>query len=207
MWWGPTDLVALELGYGTSKVGAALAPINPGFTETEAAGAIEYLRPDLVVTHPSCEEQAREVAGPLGLRVVVTTTDWLEGAATVVPPRQGSGEDPCAVFLTSGSTGVAKGAVLSHRAAWLRAVARETEDGSPGSGGEVVMFGFFHMAGWYFLEHAWAVGRPVHLVARRRCPRAARRGRALARQHALLHPRGMAAHPRRGTRVRRHLAA
>ena len=28
------------------------------------------------------------------------------------------------------------------------------------------MFGLFHMAGWYFLEHAWAVGRAVHLVHR-----------------------------------------
>ncbi len=28
------------------------------------------------------------------------------------------------------------------------------------------MFGLFHMAGWYFLEHAWAVNRPVHLVHR-----------------------------------------
>lgn len=166
VWWGPTDLAALDVCYGVSKAGAALAPVNPGFTEREAASAIEYLRPDLVVAHPSHEAQARAAAEPLGLRVVVTTTDWLEGAAAVPPPRCGSGEDACAVFLTSGSTGVAKGAVLSHRAAWLRAVARETEDGSPGAGGEVVMFGFFHMAGWYFLEHAWAVGRPVHLVPR-----------------------------------------
>ena len=81
-------------------------------------------------------------------------------------PRVGDAEDPSAIFLTSGSTGVAKAALLSHRATWLRAIARETEDGSPGRNGEVVMFGLFHMAGWYFLEHAWAVNRPVHLVHR-----------------------------------------
>ena len=36
------------------------------------------------------------------------------------------------------------------------------------------MFGLFHMAGWYFLEHAWAVDRPVHLVHRADAARAAR---------------------------------
>ena len=45
MWWGPTDLGALDVCYGVTKLGAALAPINPGFTETEARTAIEYLRP------------------------------------------------------------------------------------------------------------------------------------------------------------------
>ena len=98
--------------------------------------------------------------------VVVTDSGWLRGAASTPLPRVGDTEDPSAIFLTSGSTGVAKAALLSHRATWLRAIARETEDGSPGRKGEVVMFGLFHMAGWYFLEHAWAVNRPVHLVHR-----------------------------------------
>ncbi|MEX1007748.1 MAG: class I adenylate-forming enzyme family protein [Acidimicrobiia bacterium] len=166
VWWGPTDLAALELCYGVTKLGAALAPINPGFTETEATSAIEYLRPRIVVAHPTYEDLARSIAGPLGLDVVTTTVDWLQGAATTPLPRVGNTEDACAIFLTSGSTGAPKAALLSHRASWLRAVAREAEDGSPGRNGEVVMFGLFHMAGWYFLEHAWAVDRPVHLVHR-----------------------------------------
>jgi acyl-CoA synthetase (AMP-forming)/AMP-acid ligase II len=166
VWWGPTDLAALEVGYGLSKLGAALAPINPGFTETEATAALEYLRPRVVVAHPRCEELARAVVDPLGVPIVSATSDWLDAAATTPLPRVGTSEDPCAIFLTSGSTGVSKAALLPHRASWLRAVARETEDGSPGRNGEVVMFGLFHMAGWYFIEHAWAVSRPVHLVHR-----------------------------------------
>ena len=164
VWWGPTDLVALELCYGVTKLGAALAPINPGFTESEASTAIEYLRPRVVVAHPGYEAPARSIAGSLGVPVVVTDSGWLAAAASTPLPRVGNSEDPSAIFLTSGSTGVAKAALLSHRATWLRAIARETEDGSPGRNGEVVMFGLFHMAGWYFLEHAWAVNRPVHLV-------------------------------------------
>jgi len=166
VWWGPTDLTALDVGYGTTKTGAALAPVNPAFTESEARTAIEYLAPRVVVVHPEDFEVARAVAGALDLPLVVTTDDWLQGASDLPVPRAGDGEDPCAVFLTSGSTGVAKAALLSHRAAWLRASLREAEDGSPGAAGEVVMFGFFHMAGWYFLEHAWTVGRAAHLVRR-----------------------------------------
>jgi fatty-acyl-CoA synthase len=166
VWWGPTDLAALDVCYGATKLGAALAPINPGFTEGEATTAIDYLRPRVVVAHPIYEEPARAIATSLGLPVVVTHPDWLSGAASTPLPRVGDAEDPSAIFLTSGSTGVAKAALLSHRATWLRAIARESEDGSPGRNGEVVMFGLFHMAGWYFLEHAWAVNRPVHLVPR-----------------------------------------
>ena len=44
VWWGPTDLAALDVGDGVTKLGAALAPINPGFTESEATTAIEYAR-------------------------------------------------------------------------------------------------------------------------------------------------------------------
>jgi fatty-acyl-CoA synthase len=166
VWWGPTSFDALDVCYGSTKLGAALAPINPSFSDVEARAAIEYLGPRLVVAHPDDAERARAVATPLRLPVVVTDTGWHDGAATTPLPRCGTSEDPNAVFLTSGSTGVSKAGLVSHRASWLRAIAREAEDGAPGPAGEVNMFGFFHMAGWYFLEHAWAVGRPVHLVTR-----------------------------------------
>jgi acyl-CoA synthetase (AMP-forming)/AMP-acid ligase II len=163
-WWGPTALDALEVGYGTSKIGAAIAPINPNFTEPEAAAALEVLHPRVVVPHPVHEDVARAVAEPMGIDVLVTAPGWTDGASTTEPPRVGSSEDASNVFLTSGSTGVSKGAVLSHRAAWLRAIQRDVEEGATGRRGSVVMFGLFHMAGWYFIESALAADRPVHLV-------------------------------------------
>ncbi len=163
-WWGPTAFETLEVGYGTSKLGAAIAPINPNFTEPEAASALEVLHPRVVVAHPEHEDVARAVAEPLGLEVLVTATGWSDGASTTALPRVGSSEDASNVFLTSGSTGVSKGAVLSHRAAWLRAIQRDVEEGATGRRGTVVMFGLFHMAGWYFIENAMAADRAVHLV-------------------------------------------
>ena len=151
----------------SSKLGAALAPINPNFTEPEA---IDGARD----AHPAARGRAPRHRGappgrspePLGLPVIVTGTGVARRTRrATAAPRVGSSEDPCVVFLTSGSTGVSKGAVLSHRATWLRAIQRDDEGGATGRRGVVVMFGLFHMAGWYFLENAWAADRPVHLVA------------------------------------------
>jgi fatty-acyl-CoA synthase len=164
VWWGPPTLDAFEVGYGISKLGATLAPLNPHFTEPEAATALETLRPRLVVAHPDVEATARASAGPLGITVATSAPGWLDGAADAPPPRAGTSEDTCAIFLTSGSTGTPKGARLSHRAAWLRALQRDTDGGAVGTGGAGLMFGQFHMAGWATVEAAWARDRSVHLV-------------------------------------------
>jgi fatty-acyl-CoA synthase len=163
-WWGPTAFETLEVGYGTSKLGAAIAPINPNFPEPEAASALGVLHPRVVAAHPAHEDVARAVAEPLGIDVLVTSPGWSDGASLAAPPRVGTSEDASNVFLTSGSTGVSKGAVLSHRAAWLRAIQRDVEEGSAARRGTVVMFGLFHMAGWYFIENAMAADHAVHLV-------------------------------------------
>jgi len=56
--------------------------------------------------------------------------------------------------------------MISHRAAWLRAVQRDVETGATRQRGYVVMFGLFHMSGWSSIETAWSIDRPVHLVQR-----------------------------------------
>jgi fatty-acyl-CoA synthase len=166
VWWGPTVLDALELGYGISKAGATLAPINPNFGEAEALDALQTLQPRLVVVHPDVEDVARALAGPLGVPLVVTTPGWHASASTSAPPRVGTSEDISNIFLTSGSTGVSKGAMVSHRAAWLRAIEHDVESGATGRRGYVVMFGLFHMSGWSSIETCWSCDRPIHLTTR-----------------------------------------
>ena len=166
-WWGPTAFDALEVGYGTSKLGAAIAPINPGFTEPEAASALEVPAPAPRRRASRLRRRGalgRRAAGALGAR----HDAGLERRGVDDGPAasSGSSEDASNVFLTSGSTGVSKGAVLSHRAAWLRAVPARRGGGRRRRRGTVVMFGLFHMAGWYFIEHAMAADRAVHLVRR-----------------------------------------
>ncbi len=166
MWWGPTVLDALELGYGISKAGGTLAPINPNFSEAEATDALQTLKPRLVVVHPDVEDVARAVAEPLDLPLMVTAPGWQGSASTAAPPRVGTSEDISNIFLTSGSTGVSKGAMVSHRAAWLRAIEHDVESGATGRRGYVVMFGLFHMAGWSSIETSWSSDRAIHLSTR-----------------------------------------
>jgi fatty-acyl-CoA synthase len=166
VWWGPTVLDALDLGYGISKAGATQAPINPNFSEAEATDALRTLRPRLVVAHPDVEDIARAVATSLDLPVMTTHPGWHDGASATAPPRVGDSEDISNIFLTSGSTGVSKGAMVSHRAAWLRAIEHDVESGATGRRGYVVMFGLFHMAGWSSIETSWAGDRPIHMVTR-----------------------------------------
>src|SRR3954453_23640447 len=166
VWWGPTVLDALELAYGIRKAGGTLAPVNPNFSETEAADALQTLKPRLVVVDPDVEDVARAVAEPLGLPVMVTALGWHASASASAPPRVGASEDISNIFLTSGSTGVSKGATVSHRAAWLRAIEHDVERGATERRGYVVMFGLFHMAGWSSIETSWASDPPIHLVTR-----------------------------------------
>ena len=166
VWWGRTVLDALDLAYGISKAGATLAPINPNFSEAEAIDALQTLTPRLVVVHPDVEDLARAVAEPLDVAVMVMEPGWHAGASTDAPPRVGTSEDISNIFLTSGSTGVSKGAMVSHRAAWLRAIEHDVESGATGRRGYVVMFGLFHMAGWSSIETSWSSDRPIHLVTR-----------------------------------------
>ena len=135
VWWGPTVLDALELAYGISKAGGTLAPINPNFSESESIDALETLKPRLVVVHPDVEDLARAVAEPLDLPVMVTAEGWHVSGSRPPPPRVGTIEDISNIFLTSGSTGVSKGAMVSHRAAWLRAIEHDVESGATGRRG------------------------------------------------------------------------
>lgn len=163
VWWGPTGGWALVARYGASKAGAAFAPLNPAFTDSELEAALDYLRPSAVLADRERAERASALGAP---RVQCCEPGWLDGAAAMAPPRLGSADDPSTVYMTSGSTGAPKAVIVSHRAEWLRAVMKDAVAGPAAGGGQVVMFGLFHMAGWWMIEQSWTSDRAAHLVAR-----------------------------------------
>lgn len=137
---GPGDLVLVrgivsidmaDLFVGCALAGAVFAPIDPRLPADTMAAVIDTCRPALV--HDAGGDERLDAA-PLAER-----PELHEDA-------------PHVVFFTSGTSGMPKGAVLSHRVSVLRS--------HPGSqleprGVLVCPYPLFHMAGWTMAMQQW----------------------------------------------------
>lgn len=167
-------LEQIALFFATQHIGAAFTPINPACNLAEVAEIVAYLRPAVVVQD---EGRAAQMATHLGSNVPRHATlgaaapdgstallPRLLAASEDIPPSQATPEDTHAIFLTSGSTGLPKGVMLSHRASWLRSHLGASRFVSAGGRGELLTFPMFHWAGWNYLLENWAHKRPIHFV-------------------------------------------
>jgi acyl-CoA synthetase (AMP-forming)/AMP-acid ligase II len=157
-WWSDTSLEAVPVFAALAKLGAVFAPLNARASVGELVPVAQYARPRLLLAGASHREAAVELASAAGVEHLL---DVPTGAATA--PRATVDErDAHVIFFTSGSTGLPKGVVLSHRTNWLRTYVGATT--SSGGAGTVCMFPLFHMAGWTIALGAWQGRRPVHFV-------------------------------------------
>jgi fatty-acyl-CoA synthase len=133
-WRGETSVEVVAMFFALAKLGAVFVPINSRLSDDEAAPILSKARPQLVIDDRYLAE-LRVAAGEL----VQPTADLDE-------------RDPHVIFFTSGSTGEPKGAVLSHRANYLRSFrGHEPEVPEP----TVCMFPLFHMASWTLALGCW----------------------------------------------------
>src|SRR4051794_40760237 len=149
VWWGDTTLAVLPVFGGLAKVGAVFAPVNGRLNVDEARAIFRYACPALLVTDPERAEQLPDLDVPIAITtdLVAHTRDESDVDEPALDER-----DPHVIFFTSGSTGVPKGVVLSHRVNCLRSFPAL---GVQSDGGTVCMFPLFHMAGWSLALGAW----------------------------------------------------
>ncbi len=179
-WWSETTLEGVGLYFALSRLGVVFVPLNPAYTDDEAAVVLTYIRPQMLIVDPAHAERAEQLVAGTDIMLVTVGGGGRHGAlpgiglslqaqaaSAAPPPVPLPDEDAiCTIFLTSGSTGQPKGVMVSQRATWLRTHAGAAAYSTTGGAGEVVMFPLFHMAGWNFAMMAWSARHAAHLVSR-----------------------------------------
>jgi malonyl-CoA/methylmalonyl-CoA synthetase len=114
---------AMVLYLATIRAGAAFLPLNAAYTPAEVEYFIGDAEPALFVCRPQSEAMLRPIAEAAGALLHTLDADgsggtWPQLAASGVAEFtrvERSDDDLAAILYTSGTTGRAKGAMLTHR--------------------------------------------------------------------------------------------
>src|SRR4051794_16332934 len=105
----------IELLFAVAKIGAVIVPLNWRLSPRELAGVLADAQAPLLITDTAYRQTAEGLA-PQALRVVGDDyEDWLSGHDAIDPGGCGEPGDIVVQMYTSGTTGVPKGVLTTHR--------------------------------------------------------------------------------------------
>lgn len=147
-----TSFALLAHFVGCARAGVVFAPVNPQLPPQNLAAIREVLRADVALVAPEIADD-EAVDGALWCDV--------DAVPSGRPLPALVGDDPHVAYLTSGTTGIPKAVLLSHRASVLRS--------HPGSqlearGPALCPYPLFHMGGWTIAMQQWHARAPVVFV-------------------------------------------
>ena len=170
MWETANRLEYIEVVAGFSAMGAAVATINTRLAANELEAICRDCGPRVLVVDEACEELARSAALDGIERVLViggSYDEWLARAAPEEPDETPEEWQPFAISYTSGTTGTAKGIVLSHRSRVLSCFGMAAEYGCYGPDDTHLAFApLFHGGGFVFALAAVFFGGFCELLPR-----------------------------------------
>jgi len=173
---GPGDRVAylcgntlelLEAYYGVVLAGAVLTPLNIRLAPAEIEAILADCTPALLAVHPSFAELGAKVDTPrLDLGAGYESALASFSGDPVEPPDGLDENDVCELFYTSGSTGVPRGAMLTHRNVATHAVDAALSLGLTHRDVVLHTIPLFHVNGWGTPHYVTAVGARHVLLER-----------------------------------------
>ena len=105
----------IELLFAVAKIGAVIVPLNWRLSPRELAGVLADAQAPLLIADAAYRDIAERLA-PEALRIVGDDYErWLRGHEAVDPGGRGEPHDVVVQMYTSGTTGVPKGVLTTHR--------------------------------------------------------------------------------------------
>lgn len=136
-----------ELFFGCAKAGAICLPINWRLAPREIAGILGDSTPALLIVEETLQGLLAETPSPPATILLADYPTWRDAASSADPGTLPTPDSPLLILYTSGTTGLPKGVVLSHRnLSFLARMAHELWDMTGGSV-NLVASPLFHIGG------------------------------------------------------------
>ncbi|MBU6271105.1 MAG: AMP-binding protein [Betaproteobacteria bacterium] len=156
----------LEATFAAARLGAILCALNWRLARDELAHCVGLVSPRVMLVSPRFAA-ALAAIGPIPAAVVALGDDYESRLGSSSPDRPAElaqPEDGLLILYTSGTTGLPKGALISHRAELARMALSRIDGGLQPGDGFVAWAPMFHMVSLEHAIHVLGCGGTVFVV-------------------------------------------